>query len=146
MALSIMAAAATGGPFPQLPRTRKYQCMVPGCGQVYRNQNGLKYHTTHFHTLIERQLADHIMQTINDDPSTKPYACRHPGCDKRYRNSNGLKYHLIHHHGVHPTLSATSQQQQQQQQMSGDNKQATKASAVRADSSSDDDDDESDKE
>lgn len=94
--------ALIAGSLPKMPRTRKYQCLVPGCNLVYRNQAGLRYHLSHFHTQADRELADRISEVVQDDRTNKPYACRYAGCDKRYRNSNGLKYHLLHHHNMPP--------------------------------------------
>ncbi|KAI3629796.1 hypothetical protein MIR68_011231 [Amoeboaphelidium protococcarum] len=77
---------------------KKFDCLVPGCDKVYRNQNGLKYHIMHSHTQKERQLVEMLQKAIKEDPAEKPYACHVEGCDKRYRNTNGLKYHLINGH------------------------------------------------
>ena len=77
---------------------RKYECVVPGCTRVYRNQNGLKYHIMHSHNPEERELAERLIKAVRHDPAEKPFACHFPGCGKRYRNSNGLKYHLEHYH------------------------------------------------
>ncbi|KAI9030308.1 hypothetical protein DFJ74DRAFT_656141 [Hyaloraphidium curvatum] len=60
--------------------TRRYICPQPGCGKVYKNPGGLKYHLAHGHAVY------------------KPYKCCVEDCGKRYRNSGGLKYHLEHAH------------------------------------------------
>lgn len=81
-----------------IPKRRKHQCHVPGCGKIYKNANGLKYHSMHSHSDSEREVAEQMTKAIRDDPSSRPYVCKVPGCDKRYKNANGLKYHRLHHH------------------------------------------------
>jgi hypothetical protein len=78
---------------------RKHQCLVPGCGKVYKNANGLKYHSFHCHSIIERNVADAVGKAVREDPSLRPFKCTSVDCEKRYKNSNGLKYHMIHAHG-----------------------------------------------
>lgn len=59
---------------------RRYICPHAGCGKVYKNPGGLKYHLAHGHAVF------------------KPYKCCVEECGKRYRNAGGLKYHLEHAH------------------------------------------------
>lgn len=80
---------------------RKHQCLVPSCGKIYKNANGLKYHLQHTHSEEERDIAERIIDAIKNDPQERPYVCAEEGCGKRYKNANGLKYHMIHHHESH---------------------------------------------
>jgi hypothetical protein len=55
---------------PSMPKA--YQCPHDGCGKLYKNPGGVKYHLAHGHAVF------------------KPYRCIVPECDKRYRNAGGL--------------------------------------------------------
>mgnify|MGYP002477054736 FL=1 len=90
----------------ELEENKPFKCPVIGCGKMYKNQNGLKYHRAHGHQgqkLYEN--ADGTFSII--DPASnqpypdgmefetdKPYRC--DVCAKRYKNLNGLKYHRAH--------------------------------------------------
>ncbi|KAJ3322762.1 hypothetical protein HDU93_003077 [Gonapodya sp. JEL0774] len=70
---------------------KKFACNYPGCGKVYKNHNGIKYHALRAHQV------DSGDASLND-MMARPYGCTVEGCDKRYKNMGGLKYHIEHAH------------------------------------------------
>ncbi|KXS18135.1 hypothetical protein M427DRAFT_53970 [Gonapodya prolifera JEL478] len=96
---------------------KRYVCPLPGCGKVYKNRGGLKYHMAHSHpaapfppvpqpppqpTITVKipagLLGRNGKRGRNVPDLYKPYLCAVEGCGKRYKNLNGVKYHLEHAH------------------------------------------------
>ena len=78
---------------------RKFEC--PRCDKKYRNMNGLKYHLSHVHAVLEGIPLEVLLEDRKrelEGNKSRPFECPVEGCSKRYKNPNGLKYHLEHGH------------------------------------------------
>jgi len=108
---------------------KRYMCAVPGCGKIYKNPNGLKYHNDNGHlkegelpkrtkkqeAVVEQETVLPPPTVIHemDDDEIRPYICHIPSCNKAYKNSGGLKYHLerVHLDGCSASRKRQSQPQ-----------------------------------